>query len=261
MTGPANLILPAQKPDGALVAASPGLAVASSFFTMLDEVGAEWDLLEHEFFKRWSAGVLDRRELQVYTSEFYVALMALPTVTRRAAHLADGILAEALGRYAEAKVKEIHLWWEFARGTGWCHSEAWCFAEDPLPETVSCARFWIGRKSRSLAEHLTTLLVIERTEPQLSRVMLDGLRDNGIALPSAAAYFITRRRQNADDAAFLKNGLIALFAAGETLESLTLHAEAVYRRYWDLLDGVASPTENFAASYAVRRHIGQTASG
>jgi pyrroloquinoline quinone (PQQ) biosynthesis protein C len=259
VTGPANLTLLAEKPDPVPVAASPGLALARSFFAVLDRLVAEWDLQGHEFFKRWTGGALDRRELQVYASEFYVALMAVATVTRRAAHLADGMLAEALAGYSEAKVKEIHLWWEFARGTGWCHSEAWCFAEDPLPETVSCARSWIGRKSRPLAEHLTTLIVIERTEPEFSRMMLDGLREHGIR-PSSAAYFITRERRHADDAVFLKNGLIALFAAGMTSESLALHAEAVYRGYWGLLDGVAAPVESPAASAAIRRPNRQTES-
>ena len=39
------------------------------FWTRLDAVRSEWNVLEHSFYRRWSAGELSAGELAAYRSE------------------------------------------------------------------------------------------------------------------------------------------------------------------------------------------------
>jgi len=55
------------------------------FFDRLEAVRAEWNVLEHPFYQRWSRGELDREELAFYAGEYRHAVIALAEATEAAA--------------------------------------------------------------------------------------------------------------------------------------------------------------------------------
>ena len=63
-------------------------------FAWIEPARARWNVLEHSFYRRWSAGELSRRELAVYAGEYRHAVQALADGLARTAHGADPSIAE-----------------------------------------------------------------------------------------------------------------------------------------------------------------------
>src|SRR6185503_7856888 len=55
------------------------------FWSRLEEVRARWNVLEHPFYQRWSAGELSRDELARYAGEYRHAVVALADAAAGAA--------------------------------------------------------------------------------------------------------------------------------------------------------------------------------
>src|ERR1700740_1457479 len=83
----------------------------------LDRARAATDVLEHPFYKRWSAGELSREELGRYAGQYRHAVVALAEASAGAAR-AGGRHAEGLARHAEEERAHIALWDGFARACG-----------------------------------------------------------------------------------------------------------------------------------------------
>src|SRR2546423_6394037 len=62
----------------------------------LDAVRAEWDVLAHPFYQRWSRGELLRDELAAYSGQYRHAVTGLARGSASAAAHADGELHEHL---------------------------------------------------------------------------------------------------------------------------------------------------------------------
>jgi pyrroloquinoline quinone (PQQ) biosynthesis protein C len=123
--------------------------------------------------RRWFDGTLTTGDLQLFAGEHYHALLALERAARHGAVLADGLLAEQLVRYADEQEEAVELWCEFAVATGWGGS-GWYFGEDPLPQTVDCARVLSGAGDRRpLVVHLATICAFESAMAELAPQQLD----------------------------------------------------------------------------------------
>jgi pyrroloquinoline quinone (PQQ) biosynthesis protein C len=219
-------------------AVTRSFALAEWLSAEIARLREQWDVLRHPFHERWAAGELTAAELQAYASEHHHAVVALASASRRAADLANGMLAEELTRYADAQERHIELWCDFAVATGWCRSSAWYFAAEPLAQTVACARTWSGGRDRSLAQNLVTIYAIESIQSQLARVQLDALIDRyGFRDAGPTRYFRRRMDGAAGNAALAEAGLTSLLPAHDPI-GLLRQAEQAYRSYWELLDGV-----------------------
>jgi pyrroloquinoline quinone (PQQ) biosynthesis protein C len=211
------------------------------------------DIPRHPFHRRWFGGQLTATDLQAYASEHHHAVVGLASAWRRAASLADGMLAEELTRRADEHERDLDCWCEFAVETGWGRSSAWYYAEDPLPETVACARVWSGGSHRSLPRHLVTLYAIESTQSRLASLQLDALiRHHGFADERGARFF--RRRL---DAATENAGIVKAALTGHLPDdalALLRQAELACRSYWELLDGVHRLTQSSTVQPASRAH-------
>jgi pyrroloquinoline quinone (PQQ) biosynthesis protein C len=168
-------------------------------------------------------------------------VVALATAARRAAAGADGLLGEQLARHAEEARAHVELWRRFAHGVGWGCGSAWHYGEDPLAETVACARAWAGNPDRSLAAHLVTLYAVESVQPRVAQLALDGLRAHyGVADGPATAWFRARIAAG-DRAGLVRAGLAGLLRGGDdddAADALLRQAEAAHRAHWELLDGL-----------------------
>lgn len=138
----------------------------------LDEARGQCSVLEHPFYKRWSAGELSAPELELYAGQYRHAVVALADVSARAAAQAGPAHASGLRAHAAEEMAHVELWDDFARATG---SPDPATPVDTLSETEVCAQAWTT--GESLLEHLAVLYAIEASQPDISKTKLEGLTE------------------------------------------------------------------------------------
>jgi pyrroloquinoline quinone (PQQ) biosynthesis protein C len=197
-------------------------------WSRLDDVQARWNVLEHPFYGRWSAGELSHDDLARYAGQYRHAVVALAEAADRAAH-AGG--ASERAAHAGEEAAHVALWDAFADAAG---------TDGPQPaepETAACATAWAG-EGRDLLGHLVALYTIESAQPAISRVKADGLREHyGFEPGLGTAYFDLHAERDREHAAAGRE-LIAARLDGADQDVLVAEAERVLRANWSLLDGV-----------------------
>ena len=83
-------------------------------WSRLDDVRARWDVLEHPFYTRWSAGELSREDLARYAGQYRHAVVALAQAADRAAHAASRAERAELAAHAGEEAAHVSLWDAFA---------------------------------------------------------------------------------------------------------------------------------------------------
>jgi pyrroloquinoline-quinone synthase len=200
-------------------------------WSRLDAVQARWNVLEHPFYERWSAGELSRDDLARYAGQYRHAVVALAEAADRAAHAASSAERAELAAHAGEEAAHVALWDAFAGAAGTDGLQA---AE---PETAACAQTWAG-DGRDLLGHLVALYAIESAQPEIARVKADGLREHyGFASGPATAYFDLHVERDVEHAAEGR-ALIMQRLDGADEDALVAEAERTLRANWALLDGV-----------------------
>ena len=198
----------------------------------LDAVRARWNVLEHPFYARWSAGELSREDLALYAGQYRYAVVALARAADHAARAGSAAERAGLAAHAGEEAAHVMLWDAFAAATG-CDGP-----QDAEAETVVCADAWAGDDDRDLLGHLVALYAIESAQPAISRVKADGLREHyGFAAGLGTAYFDLHVERDVEHAAEGRE-LIAARLDGADEDALVLEAERVLEANWTLLDGV-----------------------
>ena len=140
----------------------------------MDQARSECSVLEHPFYKRWSAGELSATELSCYAGEYRHAVVALAETSEAAAAKAGPAHARGLSAHAEEEVAHVELWDDFARAVGPLGAAD---ANDTLmKETEECARAWTA--GEDLLEQLAVLYAIEAGQPEVSKTKLEGLTEH-----------------------------------------------------------------------------------
>jgi pyrroloquinoline-quinone synthase len=202
------------------------------FWSRLEAVRARWNVLEHPFYQRWSAGTLTRAELARYAGEYRHAVVALADAAAGAARAAEPEQRRALEAHAAEEASHIALWDDFARAVG---GDA---ATPASPETAQCAQAWAGGDERPLLAGLVALYAIESGQPAIAETKRAGLREHyGIDDPAATAYFDLHATLDHEHAA-AERALIEPRLDGADADALLAEAEEVLRANWRLLDGV-----------------------
>jgi pyrroloquinoline-quinone synthase len=201
------------------------------FWNRIAATAERWNVLEHPFYVRWSAGELSREELSNYAGQYAHAVEALAAASRHAAQIAPPELAGELAAHAAEEEGHIELWSGFASAV-----DARPGAQ-PLPETAACAQAW-GDPSRDLASTLVALYAIESAQPGISVAKADGLREHyGVTAPGATAYFDEHAVRDVEHAR-AGRALIEQQLDGADADALVAEAERVLAANWQLLDGV-----------------------
>jgi pyrroloquinoline-quinone synthase len=203
------------------------------FWTDLEAVRSRWNVLEHPFYQRWSAGELTQAELAAYAAEYRHAVVALADAAEATAAQAGPDLAPALAVHAAEERSHVTLWDGFADAVGAPRNVA------PADETRACAAAWAGQ-DRGLLESLVALYAIESGQPAISETKLEGLLDHyGHANGPATAYFALHAELDVEHAA-AERALIEPRLEGADKAALLAEAERVLEANWHLLDGVDS---------------------
>jgi pyrroloquinoline-quinone synthase len=200
-------------------------------WTRLEAARARWNVLEHPFYQRWSAGTLSRSDLAIYAGQYRHAVVALASASRAAADAATGDEARALEEHAREESAHVELWDGFARAMG-------ADLDAPAsPETRDCARAW-SRPGRDLLGTLVALYAIESAQPAIADTKRVGLRERyGVADAEAVAYFDVHVERDREHAA-AERALIEPRIDEDEVERLVAEAEGALRANWELLEGV-----------------------
>ena len=206
------------------------------FFERLETVRDRWNVLEHPFYRRWSAGELSRDELAFYAGEYRHAVSALANAFGGAARDAtpeagfDASTRAELEEHAAEEAEHVPLWQEFERALGEEPDRA------PRAETEQCVQAWTA--GTDTLERLVATYVVESGQSEIARTKLEGLCEHyGMDEGPATEYFAVHAQLDDEHAAHSRE-LIEERLADADLDLLLEVAECVLRGNWTLLDGV-----------------------
>jgi pyrroloquinoline-quinone synthase len=186
----------------------------------IDAAARRWNVLEHSFYQRWSAGELTRAELAEYAAQYRHAVVAL----------ADQAAAAGDDAHAREEAAHVALWDAFA---GACGS----FPAEANTETGECVDAWTAGDDQ--LERLAVLYAIESAQPAISQTKLDGLVAHyGFAEGPATEYFSLHAVLDVAHAAE-SGAQLERLATEADADRLVARAEAATRANWRLLDGVS----------------------
>jgi pyrroloquinoline-quinone synthase len=202
--------------------------VSSTIWDRIEQSRSRWNVLEHPFYVRWSAGELSREELARYSGQYRHAVEAIAAMSSRAAD--DAPESQELRSHANEEAAHVELWDGFVGTVGGSPSAT------ATPETAECVRAWTA--DDGLLPTMARLYAIESGQPGISRIKRAGLVDlYGIPEGSGTEYFRVHEGRDAGHAAEVRD-LIERRARPEDADELVAAAESAFRANWRLLDGV-----------------------
>lgn len=199
----------------------------------IERARERWNVLEHPFYQRWSAGELTREELAVYSGQYRHATVAIARLSEDVAASAPDSERDELRRHAEEEGAHVGLWDGFVAAVG---GDA---AAEPAVETRECVEAWVAGDGGRVGK-LVKLYAIESGQPAISKTKREGLAAHyGIGDGPGNEYF--RVHEHADVAhAAEGRSLIERHLADADPDALVAAAEAAFRANWRLLDGVSA---------------------
>ncbi|MEX2448935.1 MAG: iron-containing redox enzyme family protein [Solirubrobacterales bacterium] len=206
--------------------------MSNDVWQRIEQARKRWDVLEHPFYQRWSAGELSREELASYSGQYRHATAAIARLSASVAESAPAAERAALRRHAEEEAEHVALWDGFVEAVG---GEV---AAAPTAETKECVDAWTAREDR--LSQLVRLYAIESGQPAISKTKREGLAAHyGIGDGPGNEYFRLHEQADVEHAAEGRS-LIESHLDGADPEALVAAAESAFKANWRLLDGVAA---------------------
>jgi pyrroloquinoline-quinone synthase len=200
----------------------------STIWDRIEESRSRWNVLEHPFYERWTAGELSGDELARYSGQYRHAVEAIATMSAAAA--AEVPDRPELGGHASEESAHVALWDGFVDAVGGSAGAA------PTAETSDCVRDWTA--ADGLLPTLARLYAIESGQPEISRVKRHGLVElYGVPDGAGTEYFRIHEGRDDEHAAQVRT-LIEERARAEDEDEVVAAAESAFRANWRLLDGV-----------------------
>jgi pyrroloquinoline-quinone synthase len=206
--------------------------VSNGVWERIELARERWNVLEHPFYQRWSAGELTREELAAYSGQYRHATVAIASLSASVAGSAPEAERGPLRRHATEEADHVALWDAFVGAVGGDTSAA------PTPETSECVAAWTAEDDR-LAQ-LVRLYAIESGQPAISRTKREGLAAHyGIGDGAGNEYFRLHEKADLHHAAEGRS-LIEAHLSKADPDALVAAAEEAFKANWRLLDGVSA---------------------
>lgn len=213
----------------------------------IDQARRAYNVLEHPFYERWTAGDLSAEELDFYAGEYRHAVLALAEASEAVAAKAAPAHRAGLERHAIEERSHVALWDQFAaaaaHGNGSPEGLPNGSSRDPLSETERCARTWTA--GENALEHLAVLYAIEASQPEIAQTKLKGLTERYGYSPEgpAVGYFRLHATLDVEHARQARELIAELMSEDEasaqaSADRLAARATAALQGNWELLDGV-----------------------
>jgi pyrroloquinoline-quinone synthase len=218
------------------------------FFEQLEARIAKYDMLDHPFYKAWSAGRLTHDDLREYAQDYFHHVRAFPSyLAALGLRLEDGELRRAIlanmcdekgsDRQGRDAVPHSDLWLDFAEGMGSSRNLEW---HSPVPEIRELIRYFHKVSSDGTPEE--ALAAFYAYESQVPRIATDkerGLREIYGADDKTCGYFSLHVAINQDHSKIWRRQLEQRIALHPELSNAALDAaENTARMLWKALDGI-----------------------
>ena len=204
--------------------------MSETIWQRIEQARAKWNVLQHPFYARWSAGELGPDDLARYSGQYRHATEAIARLSASIAEAAPAEERPALRRHAAEEADHVALWDGFVEATG---GE---IGAEPTAETLACVDEWTT--SEDHASQLVRLYAVESGQPAISRTKREGLAEHyGIGDGPGNEYFRVHERTDVRHAAEVRD-LIERNLDGADQDRLVAAAESTFRANWRLLDGV-----------------------
>jgi pyrroloquinoline-quinone synthase len=196
----------------------------------IEQARSEWNVLEHPFYQRWSAGELTREQLADYSGQYRYA-------TEAVARMSDGVAAaapagERRGLVAHAREEHDHIamWDGFVEAVGGDVDAA------PNPETTECVEAWT--RQDGFGPQLARLFAVESGQPAISKTKSEGLSAHyEIHDAPGNLYFTVHEKMDVHHADEGRK-LIEKYMNDFDEDQIVAAAEEAFKANWRLLDGV-----------------------
>ncbi|HEY5976856.1 MAG TPA: iron-containing redox enzyme family protein [Solirubrobacterales bacterium] len=206
--------------------------MSNDVWQRIEQARGRWNVLEHPFYQRWSAGELTREELAEYSGQYRHATAAIARLSADVADSAPDSERAELRRHAEEEAEHIALWDGFVEAVG---GEV---GAPPNAETKGCVDVWSAKDDR--LSQLVRLYAIESGQPAISKTKREGLAAHyDIGDGPGNEYFRVHEEADLDHAAEGRS-LIEAHLADADPDAIVAAAESAFEANWRLLDGVSA---------------------
>lgn len=212
---------------------------------LLDAQIASRRLLDHPFYRRWTAGDLSRGELQEYARQYFHYALAFPTFLSGMHANCDDIatrqqLLENLIEEERGGENHPELWLRFCEALGLDRSEVQAGPANEATEAlIRCMRF-ITRDG-GLHEGLAALYAYESQIPAVAKAKIEGLaRWYEIREPRDIAFFTVHMEADVNHSATAR-ALLEQSCSGELAPAeAAMAASRVLGALYGFLDSVTA---------------------
>ena len=219
---------------------TPQAPTALAALDALDDLISRRSILEHPFYRAWTAGRLTAGQLATYAAAYYPHVAAFPDYLRTAIdgtarravreELVDN-LSEELGEPAP----HPELWKRFAAAVG-ASVEA---LRETTPRTAATVATFRRLCAGGDAPALAALYAYESQQPEVARRKAEGLREHyGVADPGTLAYFTVHAEADVRHRDGERRALLSCLSDGADPDAILGAAAEALDAYWCLLDGV-----------------------
>lgn len=174
----------------------------------LDAMVAERSLLEHPFYRAWSAGELTRDALAGYAREYLHLVRAVPELVDAVRRRAPASMRDELAEHREEEAEHVEAWLRFAGALGVDAEDL--DAHEPRAETAEAVAGMKRACATSYDAGAAAMYALELEIPRIAATKMDGLeRFYGLTSDDALDYFRLHAEADIRHAATWRDELVA----------------------------------------------------
>ena len=216
----------------------PTLTPPKDLVSQIESAVQKHSLLQHPFYKAWSAGKLTQAQLAGYAKEYYYAAKHVPRVMEvikgNLPKSASMRTRETFMKQAEEEYQHIELWERFASSLGITEGELEMY--EPTETVKEAVASIIDAAEEGFEEGVAAMYAFECDLPAISQSKIDGLKKfYGLKSEDAHAYFEEHLKEE-QHLCFWRD-LLRKFDAAKASSALMSARETVHAKN-RVLDGV-----------------------